>query len=533
MKVELRGISKNFGKVRANQDISITIPAGAIVGLLGENGAGKSTLVKILSGFISSDRGEIWLDDRLVQLKSPAHAVRSGIGMLHQDPLDFAPLTVLDNFMTGQSNRFGRFWLDRKTAKRQLKQLGQQYGFTLAADRLVAKLSVGERQQLEILRLLSLGVNTLILDEPTTGISLPQKLLLFATIRELAAAGKSIIFVSHKLEDVETLCDRVVVMRQGRIVGELNLKQNFALNIKDIINISPQEPGLVNSVANSSSASTSDASTSEQIDQLVEMMFGRELAVANKPETAQADPSLRLEAIEVRSDRLNLSIKQFTAQQGEVIGLAGLEGNGQRLLLLLCAGLLTANSGHIYLGDTNMTNRTYQQYLRTGVSYIPADRLAEGLVGGLSIQEHFALRSIDTSGSTLGRTFINWRNTLAKTHRAINTYNIRGFPTSRVEQLSGGNQQRTQLALLAENLNLLLMEHPTRGLDIDSAQWVWQQMVERCRQGTTILFISADLDEIMQWSDRVLVFSGGQVTEPIATKNLTVDRLGQMIGGKF
>jgi ABC-type uncharacterized transport system ATPase subunit len=160
------------------------------------------------------------------------------------------------------------------------------------------------------------------------------------------------------------------------------------------------------------------------------------------------------------------------------------------------------------------------------VSYLPADRLEDGLVSGLSIQEHFALRS--TKG-----TFINWREILTKTHSAIDTYNIRGFPPTRVEQLSGGNQQRTQLALLAENLNLLLMEHPTRGLDIDSAQWVWQQLVERCRQGTTILFISADLDEIMRWSDRVLVFSGGQVSEAIATKNLTVEKLGQMIGGKF
>jgi general nucleoside transport system ATP-binding protein len=486
MKVELQHIHKHFGKVHANDDVSMTVEASTIHGLLGENGAGKSTLVKILSGFITRDSGAVLLNGQPVEIRTPADAIRAGIGMLHQDPLDFPPLPVLDNFIAG---RPGGLFANRRQAARDFRQLAAQFNFNLDPDEHVGNLTMGERQQLEILRLLSLGVQTLILDEPTTGISASQKEALFAALKKLAGQGKSIIFVSHKLEDVEGLCNDVTVMRAGRVVG------NTAV------------PCLTS--------------------KLVAMMFGRELAPPIKPHTCNDDVVLRAEGLVLGGDRLNIRIDDLTVHCGEVIGLAGLEGSGQRQFLLACAGLVHPSAGRLLIGGRNLAGRSYRDFLQAGVGYMPADRLREGLIWGLSIREHVALR---TPAPGL---FIDQQRTHAGAEQAIQTFNIRGRPETRVSQLSGGNQQRTQLALLPAALNLLLMEHPTRGLDIESTIWVWQQLIARCTGGTAILFASSDLDEIMQYSDRVIVFSGGKASAPIDAARLDADKLGRMIGGKF
>jgi general nucleoside transport system ATP-binding protein len=486
MRVELHNICKRFGPVQANDDVSLVVEAGSIHGLLGENGAGKSTLVKILSGFMTRDGGSLQLEGREVNIKTPADAMQMGIGMLHQDPLDFPPLSVLENFMVGQP---GGLFTHRRAVIRTFRQLAVQFNFALDIHQRVGDLTVGERQQVEILRLLSLGVKTLILDEPTTGISASQKDALFTAARLLASQGKSVIFVSHKLADVDELCDLVTVMRQGRVVGNLPIPVPEA--------------------------------------QLIDLIFGEVLAPPAKNSTCQAGVALALENITLRSDRLNIHVNHLTVQQGEVIGLAGLEGSGQQLLLQLCAGLLQSSTGCLQIDGVDFTRQPYQTYLNAGVGYSPADRLREGLVNGLTIQEHVALKT-----SAQGW-FVDWKGTLKQTQAAIALFNIRGKPDTKVERLSGGNQQRTQLALLPVPLNLLLMEHPTRGLDIGSTLWVWQQLIARCEGGTTILFMSSDLDEIMQYSDRVIVFSGGELSEPIDAKDLTVERLGQMIGGKL
>ncbi len=485
MKLELQHIHKSFGPVHANEDVCLSVEAGTIHGLLGENGAGKSTLVKVLSGFVVRDQGTIVLGGQPVVIRTPADALRAGVGMLHQDPLDFPPLTVLDNFQVGQP---GRFWRNRRAAVRQFRQLAAQLNFNLDVNEWVGNLTVGERQQLELLRLLSLGSRSLILDEPTTGISASQKTALFAALKALAAQGMSIIFVSHKLEDVEDLCNRVTVLRQGRVVGNLELP-------------CPTQ-------------------------HLVELMFGRQLALPVKPPTHQEAILLRLDHIVLSDQRLRVRIDQLSVRCGEVIGLVGLEGSGQRLLLLLCAGLLRSNEGSLTLNATHLTRKPYRDYRRAGIGYLPADRLREGLISGLTIQEHVVLRSCRAW-------WIRWSEALNAAQQLIRQFNIRGQPNTRVERLSGGNQQRTQLALLPTPLNLLLMEHPTRGLDIESALWVWEQLIARCQTGTAILFASSDLDEIMQYSDRVIVFSGGQVSAPIDAARLTTERLGEMIGGKF
>jgi simple sugar transport system ATP-binding protein len=351
MKIDLQNISKRFGQVQANDDISLVVHAGSIHGLLGENGAGKSTIVKVLSGFISRDSGNVLLDGRSTEIKTPADAIAAGIGMLHQDPLDFPPLSAIENFMLGKT---GSIFVDRSRARQEFLQLAAKFNFTLNPYERVANLTVGERQQLEILRLLSLGVKTLILDEPTTGISASQKTALFEAMKQLASEGKSVIFVSHKLEDVEELCDRVTVLRQGKVVGHPEIPCPDAV--------------------------------------LIDLMFGRELALPLKPITRQSEVMLSLDRVKITSDRLTVNLGSLTAYRGEVIGLAGLEGSGQQLLLLLCAGLLRASSGTITVNHRDMTQVSYPGYLQQGIGYLPTDRLKDGLIGGLSIHEHFALK---------------------------------------------------------------------------------------------------------------------------------------------
>jgi general nucleoside transport system ATP-binding protein len=485
MRVEFRNIHKRFGAVHANDDVSFVVQSGSVHGLLGENGAGKSTLVKVLTGYISRDAGQILLDDKPVVVRTPVDGIGAGVGMLHQDPLDFPALSVLENFRAAAGGK----WFSAA----DLRDLAKPFSFELDPHELTSNLTVGERQQLELLRLLALGTRTLVLDEPTTGISAHQKTQLFNAMRLLASQGKSVIFVSHKLEDVEDVCSHATVMRRGRVVGD-----------------TPVVKG--------------DAQLGAR---LVDMMFGRELALPNKPNTARQEPQLTLRDLTLDDDRLSIQIDAFSAGRGEVIGLAGLEGSGQRPFILACAGVKQATRGAISVAGHDLSRKPYRAYMDAGVCYIPADRLREGLVPGLTIQEHVALR--ETSAGF----FINPAETEKGAQTAIERFKIRGTPASYVERLSGGNQQRTQLALMPEALNLILLEHPTRGLDIDSTLWIWKLLTDRCATGTTIVFASSDLDEIVQYSDRVLVFSGGRVSQPISTQGLSADRLGEMIGGRF
>jgi ABC-type uncharacterized transport system ATPase subunit len=485
MEVELRSIHKAFGQVQANRGITLDIPSSSIQGILGENGAGKSTLMKVLSGFILPDRGEILLDGKPVVINSPADAIRRGVGMLHQDPLDFPPMKLIDNFILG---REGTLFPDRRGAARELRALASQFDFALEPDAYVDMLTVGERQQLEILRLLWLGARVLILDEPTTGISQPQKEKLFATLKTLASRGMTIIFVSHKLEDVEYLCSQVAVLRQGELVGT--------------------------------------AFPPYQTRGLVQSMFGREVSVGGRTVGTPGRPILSLERVCLEGVRLQIQDVTLEARAGEVIGLAGMEGSGQSIFLSACAGLTRPVAGRIGLGSRDVTGQSHHSFKKQGVVYLPAARLERGLVPGLTLTEHFVL-----SEGARGF-FIDRRAAAGLAAERIGIFNIKGSPTSTVESLSGGNQQRMLLALLRTPLSLILLEHPTRGLDIESTMYVWSKLKERCAQGTAIVFISADLDEVMQYSDRVVVFFAGRVSPPLPAGSLTVAELGELIGGK-
>jgi simple sugar transport system ATP-binding protein len=502
MRVELVDIHKHFGAVRANDGVSVTLEPGVVCGLLGENGAGKTTLMKCLSGYQTPDSGTILVDGKPVSFTSPAEAIRHGIGMLHQDPLDFPQMRVLDNFLLAFDRRLIP---DRRRGQALLQELGTRFQFDLAPDAEVASLTIGERQQLEILRLLALGARVIILDEPTTGISAPQKAQLFATLRRLTEEeGRSVVFVSHKLEEVEELCHQVTVLRHGQVTGEAEMPC--------------------------------------PVDRLVEMMFGRSLPPAESVPVEPGQAALEIEGLTVPSYLLTVEGVNLQVRAGEVIGLAGLEGSGQRLFLRACAGLERVTAGHVWVGEQNLTGASYRRFLESRVAYLPAGRLEEGLVAGLTLTEHFALRE------RKGPFFINWAAAGEQAAERIHHFNIVGRPDTMVEALSGGNQQRAMLALLPPKLKVLLMEHPTRGLDIESANWIWQQLLARREEGgdggddgrtpvryipsTAILFISADLDEILERADRVVVFFGGRMSAPLEARSTTVEQLGYLIAGK-
>jgi general nucleoside transport system ATP-binding protein len=486
MSLELRDIHKHFGTVRANDGIDLSFARGSLHGLLGENGAGKSTLMKVLSGFYTADSGEIVLDGTTIHVGSPTEAIEAGIGMLHQDPLVFLPFSVLDNFLLSDS---GPFMLDRRSSRSAIIELRDRFGFTFDLDAPARTLTVGERQQVEITRLLWLGARVLILDEPTTGISADQRALLFATLRELALEGMTVIFVSHKLEEVAEICERVTVMRHGRIVGDAEM---------------PVAPG-----------------------ELVAMMFGESITVSERVDVPLGPPTLEVRDVTIEERLLRLEGIDLDVRRGEVIGLAGMEGSGQRTFLRGICGLVQPSAGSVTLSGTDLTAVNYRAHLDAGMQYLPAGRLEEGLVSGLSITEHFVLADRHRRGL-----FIDWDDAREVASEHIEHFSIKGTDGMPVESLSGGNQQRLLLAMLPNELELLLMEHPTRGLDIGSADWVWGTLLARRSGGTSIIFASSDLDELLRYSDRILVFFSGRVLAELETSATNIDEIGHLIGGR-
>jgi simple sugar transport system ATP-binding protein len=406
--------------------------------------------------------------------------------MLYQDPLDFPPLTVLENFLMGLDHGL----ISREEAYRgRLNEMAGHFGFHLDPAAPAERLTVGERQQLELIRLLALGVEVLILDEPTTGISSLQKQALFSALRKLAGEGKTILLVSHKLEDVEALCDRITVLRRGKVEGEMGL---------------PFES-----------------------KRLLGWMFGNELPPPPcfERRTEEGVLTLAMEGVSASGGRAGLSPCHVAVRQGEVVGLAGLEGSGQGLFLRLAAGLERPETGKIRVAEKDMTGKDHHAYRARRVTFLPAGRLEEGLMPGLTITEHFALHQE-------GAMMIHWPNAQRRAEQGIERFRIRGSPLSVAESLSGGNQQRLLLALLPANPSLLLLEHPTRGLDMDSVQWVWEKLMAYADKGTSIVFSSAELDEIFQMADRVLVFFNGVVVKDVRTCDTTMEELAKAIAGK-
>ncbi|UCE00140.1 MAG: ATP-binding cassette domain-containing protein [Chloroflexota bacterium] len=485
MHIELRDIRKYFGPVKANDGISLVLEGGRIYGLLGENGAGKSTLMKILSGYQPPDSGEIVFDGETQYFSSPADAMGKGIGMLYQDPLDVPPFTVNENYLLGRDRRLV---LDYKKASLELQEMTSRFSFELDLLSHIENLSLGERQQLELARLLVGGAQVLILDEPTTGISADQKDVLFDSMRKLAREeGKTLILVSHKLDEVQELCDDAMVLQYGKLVGETDIP-------------CPNE-------------------------KLVRMMFGQIPERGERPAAKLGEAVLEITDLRIPTYRLTVENINLNVRQGEVFGLAGLEGSGQQLLLQACAGLLHPDHGKMLLANEDVTGWSYHRMQAAGVGYAAAGRLEEGLVAGLTIAEHIEL------AQPKHKFFVDWKVLTSKTEAKIEQYQIVGRSDSTADELSGGNQQRLLFALLRDDLKLILLEHPTRGLDVRSSNWIWEQLYQRRESGTAIIFMSADLDEIFERSDRIAVFSGGVMSRVLQTKETSVEEIGHLIGG--
>jgi general nucleoside transport system ATP-binding protein len=478
--IELTDIHKNFGQVCALQGVSLRAVAGTIHGIVGENGAGKSTLMKVLTGFIARSGGEISCQGQKVRLASPREALRLGIGMLYQEPLDFPQLSVLDNFMAGQPT------FAPKAARAELAGQAAAFGFALDPNLRVEQLTLGERQQLELLRLIRDGARLLILDEPTTGISERQQALLFAALQRLKDDGATILLVSHKLEEIELLCDTVTVLRHGRVAA------------------TRQRPF--------------------DRENLLRAMFDHLPEHHSPPEKrCGGRPVLEFERVVGSGGRAGLSEVSLSIRAREVVGLAGIDGSGQSTFLKLACGLVLPESGRVlHYGRPPKSRAT-----RTGRTtvFLPADRLAEGLFPGMTVREHHLLAGP-------GHPLVTSATGLAKSQKAIATHGIKGGPDTLVEDLSGGNQQRLLLSLIPEEVRLILMENPTRGLDTQSTAWTWRHLHRRLHDDGAIIFASPDLEELISQATRILVFYNGEIVLDTPTRATDYQRLSQAITGQ-
>jgi len=486
MRLSIQNITRRFGALTANNDISMDIASGKIVGVLGENGAGKSTLMKILSGYQPADLGQVLVEGQVVRLKSPLDAIGVGIGMLHQDPLDVGAFSVVEEFMYGLGTSFS---LNKSHGRAKLADVCAKLGFRINPDVPVASLSIAARQQLAIARLIALNVKVLILDEPTTGISEDQKASLFKALRDLADNdGLTVLLVSHKLEDVLTLCDEAVVLRRGALVGRVQLP-------------APQAA-------------------------LVELMFGKSMSVQRRESRIRPDapPILLFDRLTVTAGRLSVNDFDLTLRAGEVVGFAGLDGSGQALVMRAAAGLLPSQGGRITLNGRVMSGQSYRAFMAAGVFFGAAGRLEEGLVRGLTLTEHVALAN--ERGLV-----VDWGRARSFTESQIGRYQVKGRPESMIETLSGGNQQRVLMALMSDSPSLMVLEQPTRGLDVDSSGWIWAQLLARRDAGAGMLFSSDDLDEILTYADRVVVCFAGQTRLIENSDSLDSATLGHLIGG--
>jgi ABC-type uncharacterized transport system ATPase subunit len=481
--LSLRGINKRFGPVQANQEVSLDVYPGEILGLLGENGAGKSTLMSILSGNYQPDSGEIWWKGQLVRIKSSRDANALGIGMVHQHFTLIPELTVAENIVLGlKSPRF--FFNDLEAARRRIRDLSQRYGLEVDPDAGVWQLSLGLRQRVEILKILYRGSQLLVLDEPTAVLT-PQEIdQLLEMLAVMAAEGCTIIFVSHKFREVRLVCRRVVVLRAGRVVGDLNVSS-----------VTDQE--------------------------LARLVVGEELSQASDTPTPPAASGTALFQVENLAARNDLGLPAFggvtfEVHTGEIVGVAGIAGNGQSELVECLAGLRPAGSGLIRLAGVALTRCSPRQRRASGLVHIPEDRRGVGCVLDFSLEENVILgehyRPPVARHGILNASAIR-RITLER----LKTYHIKAAQsTAPARTLSGGNLQKLVLAReLSGSPQLILAAEPTRGLDVAAVEFTYQQLLNLRRQGKGILLISSDLDEVLRLSDRIFVMYHGRLLGPL------------------
>ncbi|MEU6663624.1 ABC transporter ATP-binding protein [Streptomyces sp. NPDC046821] len=496
--VELRGITKRFPGVVANRDIDITVRRGTVHALCGENGAGKSTLMKILYGMQKPDEGTIAVDGTQVTFATPGDAIARGIGMVHQHFMLADNLTVLENVVLGAEKLHG---IGGK-ARTKIREISEAYGLGVRPDVLVEELGVADRQRVEILKVLYRGARTLILDEPTA-VLVPQEVdALFDNLRELKSEGLTVIFISHKLGEVLSVADEITVIRRGTTVG------------------------------------TADPRTTTT-KQLAELMVGSELPSPETEESTVTDtPMLRLEGLRLTQtdldgvERVILDDVSFTIHRGEVLGVAGVEGNGQSELVEAIMGMRTADSGTVSLDGTDVTKTPTRKRREAGVGYIPEDRHRHGLLLEAPLWENRVLGHVSERPNSKGA-LLDLKAARADTERIVRDYDVRtpGIEVT-AASLSGGNQQKLIVGReMSHAPKLLIAAHPTRGVDVGAQAQIWDQIRRARREGLAVLLISADLDELIGLSDTLRVMYRGRLVADADPATITPEELGSAMTG--
>ena len=499
MKLELRGITKRFGQLVANDSINLVVQPGEIHALLGENGAGKSTLMNVLYGLYQADEGQILLDDKAQNFSGPGDAMAAGIGMVHQHFMLIPVFTVAENVALGNepTGILGTFNLAQ--ARKRVVEISNRFGFNVDPDALVEDLPVGVQQRVEIIKALSRDAKVLVLDEPTAVLTPQETDELMAIMRQLAKAGTSIVFITHKLREVKEVADKITVIRLGKVVGD----------------------------------ASPDASTSE----LASMMVGREvdLTVAKKQATL-GEEVIRVENISVLDDRNQRAVNgiSFKVQRGEILAIAGVQGNGQTELAEALLGLrpVIKGSGAIAIKDQYLKpNVSVREVLESGVGFVPEDRKKDGLVSEFSVAENLMLNASFKSVFTRGLN-INFsaRKKIAK--ELVERFDVRTPSADHLAgKLSGGNQQKVVVAReLFRDVDLLIASQPTRGVDVGSIEFIHEQIVAERDAGKAVILISTELDEVLALADRIAVMYRGQIVGIVGPET-SREQLGKMMAG--
>jgi general nucleoside transport system ATP-binding protein len=494
--LEARGITKRFPGVLADDHVDLRLYPGEVLALLGENGAGKSTLMNVLYGLYAPDAGEVRLDGRPQRFDSPSDAIARGIGMVHQHFMLIPPLTVAENIMLGAEPTLRCGVLDLAEVRRRVLELGRRYGMPVDPDAVIRDLPVGAQQRVEILKALYRRARVLILDEPTAVLTPQEANELFAVMRGLARGGASIVFITHKLHEVFAVADRIVVMRNGRVVGE------------------PRP------------AEATPAS-------LAALMVGRPVLLrVTKQPRAPGRVVLDVQHLSALSELGLPAVTDVSLQvrSGEIVGIAGVQGNGQTELIEVLSGLRAPAAGRVILDGRDVTGASPAQLIRAGVAHVPEDRLRHGLILTYPVADNMVLRTFSRQPFARGIAIVRQAIT-AFARRLVSEFDIRLRSVyAAARTLSGGNQQKVVLAReFARNVRLLLAAQPTRGVDVGSTEFVHKKLVEARDAGLAVLVVSAELDEVMSLSDRIAVMYRGRIVEVMDAADATPERLGLLM----
>ncbi len=496
--LELKGITKRFPGVLANDSIDLTLNKGEIHALLGENGAGKSTLMNILYGLYDPDEGEIFVNGEKISVTSPRDAIARGIGMVHQHFMLVPVFTVTENVMLGDESTSVGGFLDRKSSAEKIRQISDEYHLEVDPDSYVRDLPVGVQQRVEIIKLLYREADILILDEPTAVLTPQEVDELFTILRSLVESGKSIIFITHKLREVLTFADRISVIRGGKMVGSTT----------------PQEADQ---------------------NKLAAMMVGRDVSLHVEKKPAEVkDKVLTVEDLVVLDDLNQIAVNKinFDVHSGEILGIAGVQGNGQTELVKAVTGLSHAIEGKVHLMGEDITRATPRTITEIGSAHIPEDRQLDGLVLSATIADNMVLNTyyLDPFAKNV---MIQEDKVLANAEEIIENFDVRTpSPLIPVGSLSGGNQQKVIVGReFSRPIKFLVASQPTRGLDVGSIEYIHNRLLEKRDDGCAVLLVSTELDEILELSDRIAVMFDGEIIAVVDAEGVTKEQIGLLMAG--